>query len=164
MRDRTWQAASSRGSVMRDRARQAAANVVPVAKNAIPLARNASDVARQRAEAAMEWMSPRVSEARSWAAPYVERTGIAVRDTIAPKVSDALVTAAHRLDGRRPPRRWPKVVAGIAMLVAAGCAAAAAFLLSSKREPELTEASPSVNGGPQAGPAGGKPDSQSQES
>ncbi len=52
-----------------------------------------------------------------------------MRETIAPKISDAMVSAAHKLDvtpevaPKR--RRWPKVLAGLALAAAATAAAAA---------------------------------------
>jgi hypothetical protein len=122
------------------RARDTATQAVPVAKNAgatarqsaedaVVIAKNAGATARQSAEDAVAWATPRVMDARAWAAPYVEQAGVAVRDKIAPAISDALVDAAHRLDVSEPKRRvWPRVLAGIAMLAAAGSAVAAAVL------------------------------------
>jgi hypothetical protein len=99
------------------------------------MAKQASIAARHGAEDAVAWAAPRVDEARSWAAPRIERTGIAVRDSIAPKISDALVTAAHRLDARPPKkRRWPRVLVGVALLAAIAGAAAA---IKRRRGPEL---------------------------
>jgi hypothetical protein len=111
------------------RARDAATHAVPMAKNAVPMAKNAGVTARQSAEDAVAWATPRVMDARAWAAPYVEQAGLAVRDKIAPTISDALLDAAHRLDVSAPRRRlWPRVLAGIAMLAAAGSAIAAGVL------------------------------------
>ena len=99
------------------------------------MARHASVAARQSGQDAVAWAAPRVDEARSWAAPRLERTGIAVRDNIAPKISDALVTAAHRLDAKPPKkRRWPRVLVGFALLAAIAGAAAA---IKRRRTPEL---------------------------
>ena len=109
------------------RARDAATQVM--VKNAVPMAKSAGLTARQGAEGAARWARPWVIEARTWAAPHVEQAGIAVRDKIAPVISDALVEAAHRIDVSAPRRRiWPRVVAGIAMLGAAGSAIAAGIL------------------------------------
>ncbi len=119
------------------RARDAASQAVPIATNAAGIAKNAGVTARHSAEDAVAWATPRVHDARAWAAPYVEQAGLAVRDKIAPAItekiapaiSDALVDAAHRLDVSPPRRRlWPRVLAGIAMLAAAGSAVAAAVL------------------------------------
>jgi hypothetical protein len=120
------------------RARDAATQAVPKAMNAVPLARNAGLTARQSAEDAIAWATPKVNDARAWAAPHVEQAGLAVRDKIAPAIaekiapaiSDAIIEAAHRLEGPAAPRRrlWPRVLAGVAMLAAAGSAVAAAVL------------------------------------
>ena len=127
------------------RARDAATQVAPMAKNAVPLAKNAGQSARQSAEDAMAWAAPHVHDARAWAAPRVEQAGLAVRDKIAPAISEkiaptissALVEAAHRLDDTAAKRRrWPRVVAGIAMLAAACSAVAAAII---RRRPSNME-------------------------
>jgi hypothetical protein len=119
------------------RARDAATQVVPVAKNAVPMAKNVGLTAKQSAEDAMARVAPRVKDARAWAAPHVEQAGLAVREKIAPAISekiapaisDALIEAAYRLDNPPPRRRrWPRVLAGIAMLAATGSAVAAAVL------------------------------------
>ncbi len=95
------------------RARQATTQVAPLAKSA------------------QETAARSLLEARAWAAPRVEATGVAVQERLAPRVSAAMVTAARRLD---PPkaqrrRRWPFIAAGIVVL-GAGCAAAAQILRS----------------------------------
>src|SRR5258708_14609640 len=123
-------------AVAAQRARDAAAQVVPMAKSAVPMAKSA---AKQSAEGAVAWAAPRGKAARAWAAPHVEQAGLAVRDKIAPVISDALVEAAHRLDDTAPRRRrWPRVVAGIAVLAAAGRAIPAAVLR--RRTPPLASA------------------------
>ena len=102
------------------------ARLVPIAKNASPIAKNASRAAKDRADSVLGWAMPYVDSARVWAAPHVERTGIAVRDNVAPKVSSLLVTTARKLEKPEPrPRRWPRMLATMAMLAAAGSAAAA---------------------------------------
>ncbi len=130
-----------------------------MAKNAVPMAKNAGLAAKQSAEDAVAWAAPRVRDARAWAAPHVEQAGLAVRDKIAPAISEkiapavsaALVEAAHRLDDPTPRRRrWPRVLAGIAMLAAAGSAVAAAIL---RRRPETT-AFGADPGTADSGPAG----------
>lgn len=128
MTSKNWSRPSVSAAVQR--ARDAAAQAVPKAKNAVPLARNAGLTARHSAEDAVAWAAPKVKDARAWAAPHVEQAGLAVRDKIAPAIADAIVEAAHRLDAPAAPRRrlWPRVLAGIAMLAAAGSAVAAAVL------------------------------------
>jgi hypothetical protein len=116
---------------------------VDTASQVVPLAKNAGLVARQSAEDAMAWAAPRVKDARTWVAPHVEQAGIAVRDKIgpaisekiAPTISEVLVEAAHRLDGSPPRRkRWPRLLAGFAMVAAVGSAVAAVML---RRRPDL---------------------------
>jgi hypothetical protein len=105
-------AAKARASALRARAqaRQAASQVTPA-------------VASARATAQQG-----VHSARTWAAPRLERSGVALQDRVAPKVSAMLVTAARRIEPPRPKRRmWPFAVA--AGLVAAAGAAAAGVLL-----------------------------------
>jgi hypothetical protein len=110
---------------------------VDTASQVVPLARNASLAARQSAEDAMAWAAPRVQDARTWVAPHVEQAGIAVRDKIGPTISSALVEAAHRLDDSAPRRkRWPRVLAGFAMLAAVGSAVAAVML---RRKPDFAD-------------------------
>src|SRR5260221_13720047 len=69
------------------RARDAATQVVPMAKNAVPMAKNVGLTAKQSAEEAVARVAPRVKDARAWAAPQVEQAGLAVRDKIAPAIS-----------------------------------------------------------------------------
>ncbi len=110
-------------------AKQLAVQAAPIARQAVPKAKQAGAVALQGSQDAVAWAAPRVDDARSWAAPHLESAGIAVRETIAPKISDAMVSAAHKLDvtpevtPKR--RRWPKVLAGLALAAAATAAAAA---------------------------------------
>jgi hypothetical protein len=58
----------------------------------------------------------------------VERTGHAVVERVAPKVSDILVATARRMEPDQPPRRrrWPRVLAAAMTLATAGVAAAVA--------------------------------------
>jgi len=102
------------------------ARLVPIAKNASPMAKNAGRAAKDRADSLMTWAMPYIDNARVWAAPHVERTGLAVRDNVGPKVSSLLVTTARRLETAPPKRRrWPRMLGTMAMLAAAGTAAAA---------------------------------------
>jgi hypothetical protein len=116
---------------------------VDTASQVVPLAKNAGLAARQSAEDAMAWAAPRVKDARTWVAPHVEQAGIAVRDKIgpaisekiAPTISEVLVEAAHRLDDSPPRRkRWPRLLAGFAMVAAVGSAVAAVML---RRRPDF---------------------------
>ena len=87
----------------------------------VPLARSAQLTA-----------SRGVYNTRVWAAPRVERTGVAVQERLAPQISSMMIATARRMQPpqARSRRRWPAVVAGVVMLGAAG---AAAGLLRSQR-------------------------------
>jgi hypothetical protein len=104
----------NRTDAIRDTARRAAAQLKPAASRAKPLAISTGAAARRQ-----------LLRTRAWAAPQVERSGQALRDTVAPKVSAVLSSAARKLDPAQPrQRRWRKP-AGLATLGAAGGAAAA---------------------------------------
>jgi hypothetical protein len=108
-----------------DRARQAAGQLKPVAAQVKPLARSTRTAARRR-----------VHRTRAWAAPQVERTGQVLQDSVAPKVSALLSSAAQRLEPAKPRhRRWRKL-AGISALTAAASAVAA--LVRNHRKPDVT--------------------------
>ncbi|MGO8959366.1 MAG: hypothetical protein ACLQFR_18655 [Streptosporangiaceae bacterium] len=105
-------------------AQQAAQQAVPLAKQAVPLARTARASARHGADNAVAWATPLVEAARSWAAPQLEQSAHALSENIAPMISNALITAAHKIDvPRRKPRRKTRLLA-LSMLTAAGGAAA----------------------------------------
>ena len=123
-------AAESDATGTRDRVQQLARPLV-LARAAVPVAKIAGMAARDGARSAAAWAAPRVNGARAWTAPRIERSGLAMRDTIAPKICEMLTATAHRVDVTvprvdvtAPRRRWPKVVAGTALLTAAGAAAA----------------------------------------
>ena len=105
---------------------------------AVPKAKTAGMAARDGVRSAATWTAPRINQARAWTAPHIERSGLAIRDTIAPKVSETLLAAARRVDVAAPRRRWPQVVAGTAILVAAG--AAAAVVLQRRKNDRAREA------------------------
>jgi hypothetical protein len=87
--------------------RQAAARVKPVATSAGAAARRG------------------VHRTRAKVAPQVERTGQVLEESVAPKVSAALSSAARRLEPAKPPlSRWRKL-AGVSALTAAASAVAA---------------------------------------
>jgi hypothetical protein len=107
------------------RARQAAAQVRPVAAQVKPLATNTGAAAGRR-----------VHQTRAWAAPRVERTGQVLQDSVAPKLSALLSSAARRLGPAKPRRpRWRKL-AGLSVLTAATGTVAA--LVRSRRKPDFT--------------------------
>jgi hypothetical protein len=144
---------------VRDRAVQSVQRAVPAAKNAIPRAmeavpiaknaghavlRSAEDAAawarprvddaaawaRPRVDDVAAWAKPRVDDARAWAAPRLERSGLAVQETIGPAISEAMVSAARKIDVKPARRRgrWAKALA-ISLLVAAAASAAAAVAM-----------------------------------
>jgi hypothetical protein len=134
----------STGAAAKQRALDTASQVPVMARSAGQTAKTAGLAAWQSAEDAIAWAAPRVEDARSWAAPHVEQAGVAVREKIAPAISEkiapaissALVEAANRLDPSPPQRkRWPRVLAGLAMVAAAGSAVAAVVL---RRKPDFS--------------------------
>jgi hypothetical protein len=123
-------------STISDQAKNMAAQAVPAAKNAralaaqqaVPLAKNASASVKQSTDTAVAWATPYVVVARQWAAPWLEHSATAVTENLAPIISDALRTAAEKIDYVEPKRhRISKttLLAGSVLLTAAGAAAAA---------------------------------------
>ncbi len=104
-----------------DWARQAAARVKPVATSAGAAARRG------------------VHRTRAKVAPQVERTGQVLEDSVAPKVSAVLSSAARRLEPAKPRlSRWRKL-AGVSALTAAA-SAVAAFVRSRRKADGTTSA------------------------
>jgi hypothetical protein len=95
----------------------------------VPLAQNASTTLRQGAGTAIAKTTPAVDAARSWAAPQLEQSAHAITDTIAPMISDALMTAAQRIDVPKPRKRvrGGMVAGAVALTAAAGAATFAAI-------------------------------------
>jgi hypothetical protein len=80
----------------------------------------------------------RVHKTRSWAAPQVERAGRVLQDSVAPRISALLSSAARRLEPAGPQRRrWPKLVGGSAFTAAVGTVAA---LVRSRMKPDSATA------------------------
>jgi hypothetical protein len=83
-----------------------------------PLARNARMTAAEGA-----------FHARAWAAPRLDRAGVAVQERIAPGLAGMLRRAAQRVEpARSRKRRWPVLAAGAAILAVGS--GAAAFMLN----------------------------------
>jgi hypothetical protein len=76
-----------------------------------------------------------VRRARAVAAPQVERAGHALADSVAPKVSAMLSSAAQRLEPPKPRRRRWRKLAGISLVTAAGVVAA---VVRNRARPDLT--------------------------
>jgi hypothetical protein len=125
-------AASAR---MQRQARKIAIQASKLADQAGPVTMKAAMTARQRAGDAAEWARPTADLARAWMALQATRGSASVQETVAPRVSLILESAARRLDPPKPKaRRLPKVLAGLALL-AAGAAAAAAIAMRSGQVP-----------------------------
>jgi len=109
----------------RRRARRVAAQVKPAAAHIKPLAHSTAAAAIRR-----------VRITRAWTAPGVERTGLVLQHSLAPKVSAWLSSAGRRLEPAKPQRaRWRKL-AGISVLTAA--AGAAAAFARNRNKPDST--------------------------
>jgi hypothetical protein len=106
-----------------ERARQVAAPVKPAAARVRPLASSVATAARRG-----------VHRTRAWAAPQVDRTGQALQDSVAPKVSALMSSAARRLEPAKSKRRPWRKLAVSSVLTAAASAAAAVVL--NRRKPE----------------------------
>jgi hypothetical protein len=138
---------------------QLLARSIVLARAAVPMTRTAGMAARDGARSAARWAAPRVNGARAWTAPRIEQSGLAIRDTIAPKIYETLTATARRVDvpasgvvevtARR--RRWLKVGAGAAMLAAVGAATVVVIL---RRRNDATDKAPEeaaeAGTGPQA--------------
>jgi hypothetical protein len=108
-----------------DLVRQAAAQLQPAAAKVKPLAGSTGAAAKRSAY-----------RTRAWAAPRVEHTGQVVEDSVAPKVSALLSSAAQLLEPDKPRhRRWRTPIA-IAAVAAAAIAAAA--IVRHRRKPDST--------------------------
>ena len=125
------------------RAKDAKAAAKDAAKDAKAAAKAGASSARRRARRATTQVTPLakgarvtakqgVHDARVWAAPRVERTGHALEERVAPKLSAMLTATARRMEPAQPirRRRWPKALLG-AVVLAAGSVAAA--ILRSRR-------------------------------
>jgi hypothetical protein len=69
-----------------------------------------------------------VRTTRSWAGPQVERTGHLVEESIAPKISSVLSSAAQRIEPAKPRRRRWRKLAGASVVTAVASAVAGAVL------------------------------------
>jgi hypothetical protein len=152
--------AQAQASAGLDLARKTATQVTPLAKNASTTATQSLQSAR---EWAAPRVGQGVHHARGWAAPRIEQAGRALTETVAPKVSEVLTDTvapkvsgmltdtvapkvsgmltetAHRIEpsgqaGQR--RRWPRLLAGLAIVAAAG---GAIGVILRRRSAKLTE-------------------------
>jgi hypothetical protein len=127
-----------------------------LARAAVPMAKTTGMAVRDGTRSAAAWAAPRVNGARSWTAPRIERSGLAIKDTVAPKICEMLTATARRVDVTAPDvdvtaprRRWPKVVGCTAMLAAAGTAAA---IVLRRRKDDRTGGAPGEAAGAGTGP------------
>lgn len=119
---------------MQWRARKIAIQAAKMADQAGPVTRKAARSARQGAGDAAGWAKPRVGRVRAWMAVRAARGSVSVQETFAPRVSSMLASTARRLDPpKKGSRRWPKLLAGTALLAAAGAAATAMTIRSRAR-------------------------------
>jgi hypothetical protein len=86
-----------------------------VAAQLPPLAKSTSEAAKRG-----------VTRTRAWAAPQLERGGQVLQHQVAPKVSAALSSAAHRIDPGQPKSRQWRKAAAFSLLAAAGAVTAVA--------------------------------------
>jgi hypothetical protein len=102
------------------------------AQQSVPLAKNASASVKQGTDSAVAWATPYADAARNWVAPRLEQSAQAINESIAPKISDALLTAADKIDvsQRKPRHRYGKIalIAASMLVTVAG-----AFALMSMR-------------------------------
>jgi hypothetical protein len=129
-----------------------AQQAAPFARQAAPLARNAGTSVRHGADSAVAWATPYTDAARAWAAPRLEQSANALSENIAPMISDALITAAHKIDAR-PQKRQRRVsksslLAASLLCIAAG---AAAFMLRNRDNTDIGYTAGSPSGGDQTG-------------
>jgi hypothetical protein len=125
------------------------------AQQAVPLARNAGTNVKQGRDVFIAWATPYVGAARHWAAPRLEQSAVALNETIAPTISDALISAAHKIDYVEPKQRRigrNSLFTGSMLLIAAGCAMAFTLLRRQDMAAGFTAATPAPDV-PQPAPA-----------
>jgi hypothetical protein len=169
-------------STISDQARNMAAQAVPAAMNAgtlasqqaVPLAKNVGTSVKQSADDAVAWATPYVGAARHWAAPWLEQSATAVSENLAPMISDALRSAAQKIDYVEPKRRRiskTTILAGSLLVTAVGAVAALTLRNRNGNGAGYTADGPMANGPDAATSAGsindgygpddrGKPDAE----
>jgi hypothetical protein len=136
---------------------QQLAQPVVLVRAAVPMAKTAGMAARDGVRTATVWVVPRVNGARAWTAPRIERGGLAIKDTFAPRIYEVLSATARRVDVAAPRadvtasrRTWPKVMTVTIMLAGGGAAAA---VVLRRRKHDRTGAAPGKSAGSGTGPA-----------
>jgi hypothetical protein len=145
---------------LRTRKQEAKAAAMARATSARRQARRATKQVTPLAQSGGQSAKRGVYRARVWAAPRVERTGHALEERVAPKISGMLAATARRMQPPQPKhrRRWPKVMAGIGMLAAGGAATVAAWR---SRRGSAFIAKPDGPSEPMTGPNGQSADRES---
>jgi hypothetical protein len=120
----------------------AAQQAAPIARQAVPLAKNAGQSVKQGTDGAIAWATPYTDAARAWAAPKLEQSAIALSENLAPMISDALVTAARKID-TQPPKRQRRLgnaslLAASVLLIAAGAMTALSLRNRAKEDTGYT--------------------------
>jgi hypothetical protein len=101
---------------------------------AAKFADRAGPMTRKAAAGAAVWATPRVGRVRAWMAVRAARGSVSMQETVAPRISAMLAATARTLDPpRQRNRRWPKVLAGTAMLAAAAAASMAMAMRRNSR-------------------------------
>jgi hypothetical protein len=91
--------------------------------------------------------------ARAWAAPQLDRAGVAVQERVAPELAGLLRRAARRVEPARSRRwRWPVLATGAAIVAVAG--GTAAFMLNRRGHAGAHLGHPGSAGGDTAGASG----------
>jgi len=140
-----------------------------VAAQAIPVGKTAVQGVRQGVQGAKEWAAPRLEDAvlgaREWAAPRLEVAADAVDITVAPKVSSALRSTAAQVrpsgtkrTGIRRLLDWRLLLGVGAAMAAAGAGAAITmrrrYASATAEAKNATESSEDEPRGTQAGDSG----------
>jgi hypothetical protein len=121
------------------------------AQQAMPLARTAGTSIRHGADDAVAWATPKVDAARSWAAPQLEQSARAISENLAPMISSALISAAHKIEvPKRKSHRRGRLLAGSMLLAASGGLVAAVVMRLRQQTDGLS--GPSAGSEPSPGP------------
>jgi len=125
--------------------RQAMNATTNAAQQTVPLARNAGTSVKQGTDSAIAWATPYADAARHWVAPRLEQSAQAISDSIAPRIADALMSAANKIDVPPKPRhRLLKfALVGITMLLTAAGAAAVVSMRRQQQGDEFDTGIPS---------------------
>jgi hypothetical protein len=127
-------------------AQLAALQAQQAAQQAAPLARTAGTSILHGADDAVAWVTPKVDAARSWAAPQLEQSARTISENLAPMISDALISAAHKIDvPKRKPRQRGRLIAG-SMVLAAAASLAAALVMRLRQQADSLSGASGVGG------------------